>query len=104
MGVVLLTALFIAGPVHGQVAISDDKLATVTGKITYSDPESDTISVQTDQGTSMTFHIMLESDLLNFTRHMSIIELQKGDPVTVQYSNRSGLNVVTRLVDTKPLT
>ncbi len=50
----------------------------------------------------MVFYIAIDSDLLQGTHHIASVEIEKGDPVTIQYDNSSGdKNNIIRLVNNK---
>lgn len=91
-----VVAIFICGQAFAQ----DQPAMTVSGKVATVDPEGGVIDVKTDSGT-MVFYISTESRLLMSFHHMSSIEIQKNDPVTIQYTVSSGQNNIISLVDNR---
>ena len=80
----------------------DPRVKIIAGTVTYVDVPGNIISVQTDKGT-MVFNISVESDLLRYAHHIASIEIEKGDPVIIQYvSPLFGKNNIIKLVDKKP--
>ena|ERR1035437_4706632 len=99
---VLLAALFTPVQSYCQQAINDQQINTIAGKVTYVDPAGAVIKVKTNFG-PMVFYISVESDLFQFTHHMASVDIEKGDPVIVQYERSSiGKNTIIRLVDKRP--
>lgn len=98
---ILLTALFTSAKAYCQQDIKDQQINTIIGKVTYLDVAGDIISVQTYKGT-MVFNLSVGSELFHYAHRISVIEIEKGDPVTIQYKKSSlGKNIITRLVDKK---
>jgi hypothetical protein len=92
---VLLAAVLISGEAYCQ------QVNTVTGKVIYVDAEGSVINVQTDTG-KMVFYISVESNLIGGTHPIASIDIERGDPVQIQYSSSaSGQNNIISLVDTR---
>ena len=78
---------------------ADHQLTTIAGKVNYVDLAGGVIGVQTKKGT-LVFHVSVESDLLRYSHHIASIEIQKDDPVIVQFEKNSyGKNIIVKLVD-----
>jgi len=98
---VLLTMLLMSVQAYSQQQNKDPQIKTIAGTVTYVDVAGSIISVQTDKGT-MVFNIAIESDLLRYAHHMASIEIEKGDPVIIQYKSvLLGKNDIVKLVDEK---
>jgi len=99
--IVLLTMLFISVQAYCQQQSKDPQIKTIAGTVTYVDVSGSIISVQTDKGT-MVFNISVESELFRYAHHMASIEIEKGDPVIIQYKSALfGKNDIVKLVDEK---
>jgi hypothetical protein len=99
---VLLTVILASGKAFCQQEIKGKQVNTISGKITYVDTAGGVINVQTDS-MKMALYISVESDLLRYAHHIASIEIEKGDPVIIQYATTSsGKNVVIRLEDNRP--
>ena len=96
---ILLAVFFIASKAYCQQDPQDQDSKTIAGIVTFVDVAGGIISVQTDQGT-LVFNITVESDLLRFAHHMASIDIEKGDPVMVQYESLiPGKNNIIKLVE-----
>ena len=96
----LLMSIGASGQAFCQEAQITWQPRTVSGKIIKIDAESGVISVKTSHG-EVVFQIVSVSNLYLSTHHMSVIELEKGDPVMIVYATVSGKNNVIRLVDNR---
>ncbi len=101
IALILLTAVFISARAYCQQITKDQVTSTVTGKVTYVDPETGVLNVQTELG-NVVFYIAVESELFRVTKPMSSIEIAKDDPVIIKYISSSGKNKIISLVDNKP--
>ena len=102
MILILSVVLFTTAKGYCQQGTQEQGINTIAGTVTYMDAEGAVVSVKTDKGT-MDFNIPAESDLLRKNHHIVSIEIQKGDPVIVQYTTSPfGKNILTKLVDMKP--
>jgi len=100
---IFVAAVFVSGQAYCQLETQDQQVLTIAGTVTHVDAEGWVVNLQTDKG-EMSFFLETESDLRRFDHHMASIEIEKGDPVTVQYVvSPTGQNNIIRLVDTKPL-
>jgi hypothetical protein len=50
----------------------------------------------------MMFYIYTDSDLLQDEHHIASLEIEQGDPVTIQYNSSPDKNTVVRLVNNRP--
>jgi len=94
---ILLTAIFMAGPAHCQQALNHP-VKIVTGYVDRMDAEGGIMEVRTHHG-DMVFSISSETQIHRAAHHMSAIEIEKGDPVVIQYFTSSGRNYIVNLVD-----
>jgi len=96
---VLLTMFFTSVQAYCQQQNKDLQVKTIAGTVTYVDVAGSIISVQTDKGT-MVFNFSVESNLFRYAHHMASIEIEKGDPVIIQYKSVPfGKNDIVKLVD-----
>jgi len=80
----------------------DNQVQTIAGTVTYVDVAAQVVGIKTKKGL-MAFQIAAESDLLRFAHHITSIEIEKGDPVIIQYESLPfGKNDIIRLVDKNP--
>jgi len=93
---ILLTAVIMSS----QAYCKDQKIRTMTGKVDRIDIEGGVIKVKTEHGL-MVAYIVTESILLRDTDPISVLEVEKGDPVIIQYTSSLGHNNIISLVDNK---
>jgi len=99
---ILLIAFFLIPKAYCQQAVPDRQVNTIDGKVTFVDVPGNVISVQTKNGT-MVFDIEVESDLLRDAHHIATLEIEKGDPVIIEYvRDLVGKNKIITLQDKKP--
>jgi predicted GH43/DUF377 family glycosyl hydrolase len=91
---VLLIAVLACGEAYSQ------QERTISGKIVKVDVEGSVIGVETYKG-MVVFYLSAETNLYRSTHHMSVIEIEKDDPVTIQYITTSGRNNAISVVDGK---
>ena len=97
----LLLATLIFSQAYGQQLGQDQQVRTIFGKVINIDVEGGVINVKTDHG-EMAFYILVESDLLRLTHHISEVEIAKGDSLKIKYFTVSGRNKIISLVDNEP--
>lgn len=74
---------------------------TAQGTIMQVDEEMGIVTVNVD-GKAEVFFLSGQSKLFQPTQHMSTIELEQNDPVTIQYVVSEGENKVVNLIDRRP--
>lgn len=99
---ILLSAILASSDAYSQQQMNEQQKITIEGKVTYIDPETGVLRVQTDFGMKE-FYISVETEMFHKTQPMTSIEIAKDDPIIIQYLHTPGKNVITKLVDNKPL-
>ncbi len=98
---ILLSAVLASGKAYCQTEVLNPQIITVDGKVTKVDPEGGVIHVQTAEG-NMLFHIHVEARLFRDTMPIASIDIERGDPVTIQYDSSSPDRNIITLVDHQP--
>ena len=97
---IAIAVVFISVHAYSQQGLKEDHIKVASGTVNRVDMEGDVIAVQTDQGL-VVFHVNVESAMFRYAHHISILEIMPRDPVTVQYDNSSGRNIIIKLIDHK---
>jgi hypothetical protein len=100
MVLICIAAAVFSTEAYCQKANPNFQVTSVSGKVVRVDVESGIITLNIDDR-EVVFYLMDQSKMYKTTQHMATIEIQKGDPVIIQYFTALGKNDIISLVDKK---